>query len=35
MDSSIAEGYERIPPTPAEEIAALESMRQAIVEEPW
>ncbi|MGH2746950.1 MAG: ribbon-helix-helix protein, CopG family [Actinomycetota bacterium] len=34
-DRSIAEGYKRTPPTPAEEAAALESLRQAIAEEPW
>jgi Arc/MetJ-type ribon-helix-helix transcriptional regulator len=34
-DRSIVEGYSRVPPTPAEEAASVESLRQAIVEEPW
>lgn len=35
VDRSIVEGYRRTPPTFPEETAALESLRQAIVEEPW
>jgi Arc/MetJ-type ribon-helix-helix transcriptional regulator len=35
VDRSIVEGYKRTPPTRAEEAAALESLRQAIAEEPW
>lgn len=35
LDRSIVEGYGRTPQGSAEEAAALESLRQAIVEEPW
>jgi Arc/MetJ-type ribon-helix-helix transcriptional regulator len=35
LDRSIIEGYRRTPPGPGEEAAALESLRQAIAEEPW
>lgn len=35
LDRSIVEGYSRTPPTSAEETAALESLRHAILEEPW
>jgi len=35
VDRSIVEGYRRTPPTFPEETAGLESLRQAIVEEPW
>lgn len=35
VDRSIIEGYKRTPPTPVEEASALESIRQAIAEEPW
>jgi Arc/MetJ-type ribon-helix-helix transcriptional regulator len=35
VDRSLVEGYRRTPPTPAEEAAALESLREAIAEEPW
>lgn len=35
LDRSIVEGYGRTPQSSAEEAAALESLRQAIVEEPW
>lgn len=35
VDRSIVEGYERTPPTPGEDAAALESLREAIREEPW
>jgi Arc/MetJ-type ribon-helix-helix transcriptional regulator len=35
IDRSIVEGYERTPPLLVEEAAALESLREAIEEEPW
>lgn len=35
VDRSIIEGYKRTPPTLIEEAAALESLREAIAEEPW
>ncbi|CAN5626152.1 hypothetical protein BH24ACT26_BH24ACT26_02910 [soil metagenome] len=35
VDRSIIEGYKRSPPTLGEEAAALESLREAIREEPW
>jgi Arc/MetJ-type ribon-helix-helix transcriptional regulator len=35
IDEAIVEGYRRHPQTPAEEAAALASMRAAIAEEPW
>jgi Arc/MetJ-type ribon-helix-helix transcriptional regulator len=35
IDRSIVEGYERTPPLPVEEAAALASIREAIAEEPW
>lgn len=35
LDRSIIEGYAQTPPTPREEAAALESLREAIAEEPW
>ena len=34
-DIAIAEGYLRTPPTPAEHAAAVASLREAILEEPW
>ena len=34
-DRSIVEGYRRVPPTPAETAAAVASLRDAIIEEPW
>jgi Arc/MetJ-type ribon-helix-helix transcriptional regulator len=34
-DRAILAGYEQIPPTEAEQSAALASMRDAISEEPW
>ena len=34
-DRSIVEGYQRTPPTDAETAAAIESLRNAIAEEPW
>lgn len=35
VDRSIVDGYQRVPQSPADEAAALESLRQAIAEEPW
>lgn len=35
IDRQIVDGYTRRPPTPAEEQAALASMRDAIAQEPW
>lgn len=35
IDEAIIEGYLRVPPTAEEERAALDSLRQAIAEEPW
>lgn len=35
VDRSIVEGYGRTPPTQLEEAGALESMREAIAQEPW
>lgn len=35
LDASIVEGYRRTPPTDAEVAASIESLREAIVEEPW
>jgi Arc/MetJ-type ribon-helix-helix transcriptional regulator len=35
VDRAVVEGYRRMPPTPAEEVAALASLREAIAEEPW
>jgi len=34
-DRSIVEGYQGMPPTDAETSAAVASLREAIVEEPW
>lgn len=34
-DSSIIAGYRRVPPTEAERVAAVASLRDAIAEEPW
>lgn len=34
-DRAVVEGYRRIPPTEAEQQAAIASLREAIVEEPW
>ena len=34
-DRAVVEGYRRIPPTAAEREAAIVSLREAIVEEPW
>lgn len=35
IDRAIVQGYQRIPPTPADEVAALASLRDSIAEEPW
>jgi Arc/MetJ-type ribon-helix-helix transcriptional regulator len=35
IDRAIVEGYRRVPPTPIESRAALTSLRDAIIEEPW
>jgi Arc/MetJ-type ribon-helix-helix transcriptional regulator len=35
VDQSIVDGYRRMPQGSAEDAAALESLRQAIAEEPW
>lgn len=35
IDRSIVAGYQRVPPTGAETVAAIASLRDAIVEEPW
>jgi Arc/MetJ-type ribon-helix-helix transcriptional regulator len=34
-DVAMVEGYRRIPPTTGEREAAIESLREAILEEPW
>lgn len=34
-DHTIIDGYRRVPPTEAEHGAAIGSLRDAIVEEPW
>ncbi len=34
-DRSIVDGYRRVPPTKAEDAAAIASLRDAIAEEPW
>lgn len=34
-DIAVAEGYRRTPPTKAERAAAIASVRDAILEEPW
>jgi Arc/MetJ-type ribon-helix-helix transcriptional regulator len=34
-DSAVVEGYRRIPPTEGERQAAIASLRDAILEEPW
>jgi Arc/MetJ-type ribon-helix-helix transcriptional regulator len=35
VDLAVVEGYRRTPPTGTERGAALESLRDAILEEPW
>jgi Arc/MetJ-type ribon-helix-helix transcriptional regulator len=34
-DAAIVDGYRRVPPTDAEGSAAVASLRDAILEEPW
>lgn len=34
-DEAIVEGYRRVPPSAADDAAALASLREAISEEPW
>lgn len=34
-DRAVVEGYRRQPPTEAEQHAALASLREAILDEPW
>lgn len=34
-DQAIVDGYRRLPPTEAERQAAISSLRDAILEEPW
>lgn len=35
IDQSMVDGYTRVPPTDAEEGAAIASLRAAIADEPW
>jgi Arc/MetJ-type ribon-helix-helix transcriptional regulator len=35
IDRALLDGYRRIPPTQADEVAAVASLREAIAEEPW
>lgn len=35
IDSAVVDGYTRQPPTETEEHAALASLREAILDEPW
>ena len=35
IDSAIVDGYTRLPPTSDEDRAALASMSEAILDEPW
>ena len=35
IDRAIVDGYSRLPPTEAEDHAALVSLGEAILEEPW
>ena len=34
-DAALIDGYRRVPPTEAEDRAAIASLREAIAEEPW
>lgn len=34
-DQAVVDGYRRVPPTEADRQAAIASLRDAIVEEPW
>lgn len=35
VDEAIVDGYRRLPPTDVEDRAAMASLRDSIVEEPW
>lgn len=35
IDQAVIDGYHRVPPTEAEHQAAISSLRDAILEEPW
>jgi len=35
IDQAVVDGYRRVPPTAAERQAAISSLRDAILEEPW
>lgn len=35
IDQAVIDGYRRVPPTEAEHQAAISSLRDAILEEPW
>ncbi|MDE0268966.1 MAG: ribbon-helix-helix domain-containing protein [Acidimicrobiaceae bacterium] len=35
IDRAIIDGYTRRPPTETEELAAIASLREAILDEPW
>lgn len=35
IDRAIVDGYERLPPTEAEDHAAVASLIEAILDEPW
>lgn len=35
IDRAIVDGYQRTPPNPVEDEAAVASLRDAIAEEPW
>jgi Arc/MetJ-type ribon-helix-helix transcriptional regulator len=35
IDRALLDGYGRVPPTQADEVAAVASLREAIAEEPW
>ncbi len=35
IDRAIVDGYERLPPTEAEDHAAVASLSEAILDEPW
>lgn len=35
IDEAVVDGYRRVPPTEAERAAAVASLREAILDEPW
>ena len=35
IDCAIIDGYTRRPPTETEELAAIASLREAVLDEPW